>query len=117
MIKTKQELISEWRKDYGYDTEPDEQIWKEFTDLSHLYGDFEENDDWYHILNCMCKETYDFFFTNEKILKIQVKNAHMNTCSVRDMVFLLARKVHNGVKNNPDWLNVVELGNECELGK
>lgn len=72
-----------------------EDLWKERTKLSNLYGDLDEDDEWFDIINCKCQDTYGFFFTDEKVLKVQVRNCKMATSSVKDIVYLLARRVLN----------------------
>lgn len=116
-IKTKQELINEWREEYGYEEESDEQIWKDVTDLSHLYGDLETDDEWYNILNCMLKDTYGVWFINEKTLKIQVNNAKMNTSCIKDIILLMARTIHKGIKKDIRWLEVIDKTKESFIGQ
>lgn len=118
MLKTKEELINEWREEFGYDEESDEEIWNDITNISHLYGDLDEK--WYNILNCKFKETYNCWFIDEKILKTQVDNAKMNTCKVNDMLHVMARRVHNGLKHPEHgikWLEVIDMTEECFFGQ
>lgn len=116
-IKTKQELINEWREEYEYEEhESDEQIWRDKTNLSHLYGDLEEDDEWYNILNCMLKDTYGVYFINEKALKVQINNAKMNTSRIEDIILLMARTIHKGIKKNIKWLEVIDKEENSFIG-
>lgn len=115
VIKTKQELINEWREKYGYEEyESDEQIWKKKTGITHLYGDLEE--EWYNILNCMLKDTYGVWFIDEKALKVQVNNAKMNTSSIKNITHLMARRIHRNIKKNIKWLEVIDKEKDSFIG-
>lgn len=115
-MKMKEDLIKEWRNEYEYNEETDEEIWDEVTTLSHLYGDLDEDDEWYYILNAKLKDEYGVWFVDEKALKTQVNNAKMNSCSVKNIVFLLARTIHRGVKNNIKWLEVIDKTPDSFIG-
>ena len=117
-IKMKEELIQEWRNEYGYEEhETDEQIWNEVTNLSHLYGDLDEDDEWYNILNCLLKDKYGVWFIDENILKMQVKNAKMNSSRIDNILLILARTIHKGIKRNIEWLEVIDKTEESFIGQ
>ena len=113
VVKTKEELISEWRECWDYTNENDEEVWQDRTDLPNLYGGLEDdNGEWYHIINCMCLDTYGFFIVNEKHLKRLVNNAYMETCNVKKMLFQIARRVLN---NKEFYKKYVDLRKYYEM--
>ena len=119
-LKSKQELIDEWRKEYGYKkSDTDEEIWYDkVLSLHYLYDDLKEDDEWYNILNCLLREKYGVWFIDANILKIQVNNVKMATDKVNDILNEVAKRIHKGLKNNNiKWLEAIDKTEESFIGQ
>ena len=116
-MKNKEELIMEWKEIYEFDEESNEEIWKEMTNLSHLYGEFDEDDEWYDIINVKLKDKYGVWFIDEEVMKRKINDAHMNTSNVNNMLLILARMIHKGIKKDIKWLEVIDKTKESFIGQ
>lgn len=118
-VKTKEDLIQEWREYYDIspEEESDEELWEEKTNLSHLYGYLDDDDEWYYIINAKLKETYGYWFIDESALKQYVDHAHMETSSVSDMMHQITRRIHSGIKKNVKILEIIDKTKESWIGQ
>lgn len=120
MIKTKKDLIQEWREYYDIspEEETDEEIWEEKTNLPNLYGSLDEdNGEWYHIINVKLKETYGYWFIDEPALKRYANHAHQETTNVSDIMHQITRRIHSGIKKDIKILEIIDKTKESWIGQ
>lgn len=104
-IKNKKQMI----KKHNIDTNIDIQdifnsIWQHL--LNKYNTIFEIDNEVMNIINNVCKERYNFYFTDEKSLLIKCNDVHSATYDLANMCILLARKVLN---NKDIFKNVVKF--------
>lgn len=93
-IKNKRQMI----KKHSIDTNIELQdifnsIWQHIVKKYNTI--FEIDNEAMNVINNVCKERYNFYFTDEKILSIKCNDVHMATYNLDNMCIELARRVLN----------------------
>ena len=93
-IKNKKAMIKKHSIDTNIDIQDvNNSIWRHILKRNDTI--FEIDDESMNVINNVCKERYNFYFTDERILSIQCNNVHTATYSLTNMCIQLARKVLN----------------------
>lgn len=93
-IKNKRQMIEKHNVNTNIDIQDVyNSIWKELLKSHRTIYDVDNTA--INVINNVCKEKYNFYFTDENILTIKCNDVHHATYEIDDMCLLIARKVLN----------------------